>query len=104
MSGSLDVSYNSLQRVQFGYIDSSENINAVPSISASVANSILGGIYTGPTRYLNQNYRIFRRIPNETNIVASTLPSYTDPGLLIPENFNPNYDPYELAKKAGIIQ
>lgn len=103
MSGSLDVSYNSLQRVQFGTIDSNENINAVPSISASVANTILGGIYTGPTRYLNQNYRIFRRIPNETNIIASTLPSYTDPGFLVPENFNPNYDPYDLAKKAGII-
>jgi hypothetical protein len=103
MSGSLDVSYNSLQRVQFGTIDSSENINSIPSVSASIANSILGGIYTGPTRYLNQNYRIFRRIPNETNIVASTLPSYKDPGFLVPENFNPNYDPYDLAKKAGII-
>ena len=103
MSGSLDVSYNSLQRVQFGTIDSNENINIIPSVSASIANTILGGIYTGPTRYLNQNYRIFRRIPNETNIVASTLPSYKDPGFLVPENFNPNYDPYDLAKKAGII-
>jgi len=104
LSGSVDYSYNGLQRVQFGAIDPSENINSIPSTSASIANSVLGGIYTGPTRYLSQNYRIFRRIPNETNIVITSLPSYTDPGLLVPENFNPNYDPYDLAKKAGVIQ
>jgi hypothetical protein len=51
----------------------------------------------------SQNYRIFRRIPNETFIVSTTLPPYTDPGFLIPENFNPAYDPYDLAKKAGLI-
>jgi hypothetical protein len=102
-SGSLDISYNGLQRVQFGSIDTSENIQSVPSVSASIANLILGGIYTGPTRYLNQNYRIFRRIPDETNIVITTQPSFNDPGFLIPENFNPAYNPYELAQKAGII-
>jgi len=102
-SGSLDISYNGLQRVQFGSIDASEDIQSVPSVSASIANSILGGIYTGPTRYLNQNYRIFRRIPDETNIVITTQPSFTDPGFLIPENFNPAYNPYDLAREAGII-
>jgi hypothetical protein len=51
----------------------------------------------------NQCFRIMRRIPTENFVLIKNKPSYTDPGLLIPENFNPNYDPYELAKKAGLI-
>jgi hypothetical protein len=47
--------------------------------------------------------RIMRRVPNESFILIKNNPSYGDPGFLIPENFNPKYDPYELAKKAGII-
>ena len=51
----------------------------------------------------NQAFRIFRRIPTETFVLIKNKPSYTDPGFLIPENFNPNFDPYELARKAGLI-
>ena len=51
-----------------------------------------------------QNFRIIRRIPNETFVLIKNKPSYLDPGFLIPFNFNPNYNPYDLAKKAGIIQ
>jgi hypothetical protein len=52
---------------------------------------------------INQTFRIFRRLEDETFVVSTSLPPYTDPGLLIPENFNPNFNPYELAKKAGVI-
>jgi hypothetical protein len=51
-----------------------------------------------------QNFRIMRRIPNESYVLIKNKPSYLDPGFLIPFNFNPNYNPYDLAKKAGIIQ
>ena len=47
--------------------------------------------------------RIMRRVPNESFILIKNNPSYGDPGFLIPENFNPSYDPYELARKAGLI-
>jgi len=56
-----------------------------------------------PHNQNEQNFRIFRRIPNESFVLAKNNPPYGDPGFLIPENFNPAYDPYELAKKAGII-
>jgi hypothetical protein len=51
----------------------------------------------------NQNFRIFRRVPNESFVLIKNLPQYTDPGFLIPEDFNPNFDPFELARKAGVI-
>jgi hypothetical protein len=37
-------------------------------------------------------------------VLVKNNPSYNDPGFLIPWDFNPNYDVYELAKKAGVIQ
>jgi hypothetical protein len=82
------------------------NISTINRFIDPTLSSSLGiippsfGIDITPT---NQTFRIFRRIPIETNIVITSFPSYTDPGLLVPENFNPNYDPYELAKTAGII-
>jgi hypothetical protein len=53
---------------------------------------------------ITQNWRIIRRVPKDNYVVIKNLPSYTDSGLLIPQNFNPNYDPYTLARKAGLIQ
>jgi hypothetical protein len=54
-----------------------------------------------------QNYRIFRRVPDETSVVVSTNPQINitsgEVGILIPENFNPNYDPISIAKAAGLI-
>jgi len=54
-----------------------------------------------------QNYRIFRRVLDETSVVVSTNPQINitsgEVGLLIPENFNPNYDPVAIAKAAGLI-
>ena len=45
-----------------------------------------------------------RRIPNESFVLVKNNPSYGDPGFLIPWDFNPDYDVYELARKAGVIQ
>ncbi len=53
-----------------------------------------------------QNFRILRRVPDETYLTTTTNPTInTDPaigGLLIPEDFNPNYDPIIVARQAGI--
>jgi hypothetical protein len=53
---------------------------------------------------LTQNWRIFRRVPKDNFVLVQNMPLYTDSGLLIPQNFNPNYDPYTLARKAGLVQ
>jgi hypothetical protein len=50
-----------------------------------------------------QNWRMMRRVPKDNFVLVQYKPGYTDPGFLIPNNFNPNYDPYTLAKKAGLI-
>lgn len=48
-----------------------------------------------------QNYRIFRRIPNETFVLINNLP-YGGPGLLLPYNFNPKYNPVEIFGSLGL--
>ena len=50
----------------------------------------------------NQFYRVYRRVPNETFVVIKKKPTYPGGGLLIPANFNPNYNPLDVARKAGI--
>jgi hypothetical protein len=50
-----------------------------------------------------QNFRIFRRVPNETKVVVSPAPGYLQTGILVPANFNPNVDPVALARKVGLI-
>ena len=72
-----------------------------PFLSSSL--SIIPSTFGINVTVANQTFRIFRRLSDETNIVLSTLPSFTDPGFLVPENFNPAYNPYNLAKEAGII-
>ena len=98
VSKSLDDSFNSLSLVRI--VSSSFSPDATLHIYPPLTNSIITGILNHPTI---QNYRFFRRLPDETNITLTTIPNFTDPGFLIPENFNPDYNPYELAKKTGII-
>jgi hypothetical protein len=112
-SGSVDYSfyslglYNILTSLREPAPANPSTLFLTPSLMSSITSSILGGANKGnPTSntvFVNQNWRIFRRVPNETNIVLSKFPSFRDPGFLIPENFNPAYNPYDLAKKAGII-
>jgi hypothetical protein len=82
------------------------NINTVnrlinPTISSSLG--IIPSAFGINVTVANQTFRIFRRIPTEKNITITTFPSYTNPGFLVPDNFNPNYNPYDLAKEAGLI-
>jgi len=52
----------------------------------------------------NQNIRIMRRVPNENFVLIKNLPQNPNiSGFLVPFNFNPKYDVYNIARKAGII-
>lgn len=50
-----------------------------------------------------QNFRVMRRVPYENYIVVKNIPANRGGGFLIPENYNPTYNIYDLARKAGII-
>jgi hypothetical protein len=105
-SSFLDFSFNGLQLLTI--VSSSVDLTPASSsvyLSNNISSSLLGvGNIINNSTTTFQNWRIFRRVPNETNITLTTFPNFTDPGFLIPENFNPDYNPYDLAKKAGIIQ
>jgi hypothetical protein len=76
--------------------NTTSSLNLPAALNAQVYNSVT------PI-----HYRIFRRIPDETSVVVSSNPQINttsgEVGLLIPENFNPNYDPISIAKAAGLI-
>lgn len=48
-----------------------------------------------------QNFRIIRRIPNETFVITNTIP-YRGSGLLVPYNLDPKYSPVEIAAELGL--
>jgi hypothetical protein len=52
--------------------------------------------------YFDVEYRMMRRVPNETFVLVKNKPQYVGGGLLIPANFNPNYNPIDVARKAGV--
>jgi hypothetical protein len=57
-----------------------------------------------PADYSSQNFRIIRRVPTEFYILAKNKPgAYTGEGLLLPENFDPQYDARATAIKVGAI-
>lgn len=72
------------------------NINIVPVLNAYTSSSI--------SSKNTQNFRMIRRVPNESFVLIQNKPQYLDPGFLIPFNFDPRYNVYDLARRAGIIQ
>jgi len=50
-----------------------------------------------------QRFRVFRRMPTQTNVLIGIVISGLTDGFLIPENYNPNLNPIDLARIAGII-
>lgn len=59
-------------------------------------------VYFSGAQSTNQGMRIYRRIPNESFVVSSKYMQLVN-GLLIPENYNPNLNPLEVARKAGLL-
>ena len=104
-SSSLDSSFIALGQFQIASISIGTEVNKSSSITLSSINNINNNIFTwnSAENYV-QKYRIMRRIPNESFVLVKNNPSYGDPGFLIPWDFNPDYDVYELARKAGVIQ
>jgi len=79
---------------------STSSIEVTPVITGHITGS-LQTPFNGS--YVNQNYRIFRRIPNETFILIQNKPVNPGAGVIVPHNFNPNYDPIQLARQVGLI-
>lgn len=101
ITGSLDYNFDGL---------SLNRIVSFTAVSASGGNTLqIAPEVNTPVRTLfdspnnnNQNFRIFRRIPDEMFVLTDSL-TYTGAGLLIPKNFNPKYDPIKIAKEQNII-
>jgi len=109
-SGSLDNTFNGLLLFTITDTPTYTTASATSSLTITpVITSSFEPIYNtfGGSTNLNQNFRIFRRIPDETSVVVSTNPQINvtsgEVGILIPENFNINYDPITIAKAAGLI-
>jgi hypothetical protein len=76
----------------------SSSINIVPSLTAfPFSNNAIKAKNT-------QNFRMIRRSPNESFVLVQNKTQYLDPGFLVPFNFDPRYNIYDLARRAGIIQ
>jgi len=86
----------------------SDDLYTIKNLTAGDYNDITSSLEIiptiNPTIYgqSQQNFRIFRRIPNETFTLIQSL-GYTGAGLLLPKNFNPKYDPVKVATEVGII-
>jgi len=50
-----------------------------------------------------QRFRVFRRVPSQTNAIIGQEISGLNEGLLIPANYDPKLNPLDLARNAGII-
>ena len=106
-SGSIDTLFNGLSLYSIKSITVATTASQTSSIV--IAQTIGTGSILLPASSAdtNQNYRIFRRIPDQTSVVITTNPQINitsgEVGLLIPSNFNPNYDPVSIAKAAGLI-
>jgi hypothetical protein len=95
----------SLNQYLSASIGSEDQINTTASL-IYFGTAITSSIKNTMDDYFNVEYRIYRRIPDETWVITATNPLInTDPsigGLLIPEDFNPAYDPINVARQAGI--
>ena len=94
----LDYSFNqqlyAIKNLTLGsYDDVTSSLEVIPVVAGSF-----------PSAQNKQNFRIMRRVPRDNYVLVKYFPAYKDPGFLIPQNFNPNFDPYTLARKAGLIQ
>jgi hypothetical protein len=102
-TSSLDATFEGAGLYQIKQINTGSSLLQTSSIELGIpiqAKSF-GVIKSGSLS--EQNYRIFRRIPYENFVVVNKIPRNRGAGLLIPYNFNPRYNPIEIAKKAGIL-
>jgi hypothetical protein len=99
VTSSLDYSWNN------GFLYetiTTDTANLVSPFSSSLL--VTPSAHSYPQLDSNQAFRIIRRIPNETFVVITKVPTYRGQGLLVPYNFDPRYSPAEIAKRVGLIQ
>ena len=94
---SMDYSFNGTAAFRIQTLLSGSDYNVSSSLLVQP-----GTVSYFPSVQTAQNFRIMRRVPNETFVLVKNKPIYPGGGLLIPANFNPNYNPLDVASKAGI--
>jgi hypothetical protein len=105
-TGSLDDTFTGaglyyISRIVTGSdIANSGSIIISPALQGESTNLVV------PSAINNQNYRLIRRVESETWVTTKIYADMNvDPavgGLLIPNDFNPAYDPIVVARQAGI--
>jgi hypothetical protein len=95
----LDSSFTGQALYQITQINTASNASNFNYLAVNITS----GSLPTPSDY-SQNWRIMRRVPKDNYVLIKYMPPYDDSGFLIPQNFNPNYDPYTLARKAGLVQ
>jgi hypothetical protein len=93
---SLDISWNN--GFLYEIITTTGNLSLPNSSSLQVTPSAHSYIQS----QANQSFRIMRRVPNETFVVITKLPTYTGQGLLVPYNFDPKIQSNRNSNKSRI--
>jgi hypothetical protein len=77
-------------------------VNITGSLGNTGSLSVYGTVTNLPTEY-GQAYIIYRRVPSDSYITINKQINLNSSGLIIPANFNPAYDPIQIARNIGII-
>jgi len=105
-TGSLDGTFTALGLFNFRYFITGSNNNVSSSVVLANATTDYPQVEYQLRTPTSENFRIFRRVPDETFVLTTINPSMNvDPtvgGLLVPGDFNPAYDPISIARQAGI--
>ena len=100
-TASLDGTFTAGGLYQIASIITGSNLNQTSSI---IVFPVLNAFTSASISSKNtQNFRIMRRSLNESFVLIQNIPNYRDPGFLVPFNFDPKYNVYDLARRAGII-
>ena len=104
-SSSLDSTFDALGLYQIKTIYTGSTVPVTTS-SLEVVPFINGSTYevtSGTIDPSYQRFRVFRRVPSQTNAIIGQEISGLNEGLLIPANYDPKLNPLDLARNAGII-
>jgi hypothetical protein len=77
------------------------SLEIVPVLNSAITNSTIG-LLANNGQGVYQNYRIMRRVPNETFVMVKEKPAITGVGLLIPEDFKVSTDLFTILKDSEI--
>lgn len=104
-SSSLDSTFDALGLYQIKTIYTGSTVPVTTSSLevVPILNDTTQEITTGTIDPSYQRFRVFRRVPSQTNVIIGQEISGLNEGLLIPANYDPKLNPIDLARSAGII-